>query len=497
MLDFYQIVRLNIVGHGNSTVDSTQIEGDNSGKSRYEFLLAQVQRGQDADDTYVINPIRKTFRIRALILQVGTTCELPLSQTAVPDNKSLPAVNIFEDMNDLINSPIRRNFNVVYDKIEEIECSKCDYKKILCFTWKIEKQWCLIRTSNIQGNQFIQFNTGFFWFVTALDINESLRYLKFISDKNERTRYNVGTMFAPSHDDGYMRGPCATVLEYNLTYRWIDLNQNSALAISRLGDQIADLKQKLDEQDEEQRKKNKNSNSVKPTTTPIINFISCPICKNEFKESKIQQHLKEYIKNPLSKDTVCDKLGMKKQSIAFDKMKELVSKLTDIQVKELVDKIQKLIETYGEKFIEYIPDEMKEQILYNFDKIMIGIIERLLSLNKEITDLRTENNDLSIINRELQDEIKELRRQLLSYQNSNYILLETENKDLKLTNEQLLIKIQELNKNNSTSTVILKDDKKLSVEIKKLSTLIDYFSTKDKKLQMPVSDFPDPHKIQV
>ncbi|CAG8823166.1 20856_t:CDS:1, partial [Racocetra persica] len=74
--------------------------------------------------------------------------------------------------------------------------------------------------------------------------------------------------------------------------------------------------------------------TIKPSnviTTRFINFISCPICKNEFKESEIEQHLKEHIKNLLSKDTVNNKLEIKKQSIAFDKIKELVSKLTDIQ----------------------------------------------------------------------------------------------------------------------------------------------------------------------
>ncbi|CAG8471580.1 9171_t:CDS:2 [Racocetra persica] len=88
-------------------------------------------------------------------------------------------------------------------------------------------------TSNIQG---------FFWFITVLDTNESLRYLKYISDVDETSRYNLGAAFAPSHKDGHLRGLCATVLEFNQTYRWIDLNQNSALAITRLRDQIADLK---------------------------------------------------------------------------------------------------------------------------------------------------------------------------------------------------------------------------------------------------------------
>ncbi|CAG8740130.1 30979_t:CDS:2, partial [Racocetra persica] len=181
----------------NSTIDLTQIGGVNQGSSRYEFLLVQAQEGQDVNDTYTINLIRKTFNIRALILQVGTTCELPLSQAVVPDNSRLLVENVFEDINDLINS------------------------------LKIEKQWCLTYTNNAQRNAFVQFNTGFFWFITALDINESLRHLKYMSDEDERFRYNLGAAFAPSHTD----------------------------AITRLKDQINELNRKLEEDTEEHEKK--------------------------------------------------------------------------------------------------------------------------------------------------------------------------------------------------------------------------------------------------
>ncbi|CAG8758720.1 33378_t:CDS:1, partial [Racocetra persica] len=105
-----------------------------------------------------------------------------------------------------------------------------------------------------------------------------------------------------------------------------------------------------------------------------------------------------------------------------------------------------------------------------------SLSERLINLNKENNDLKNKNNNLSLINIKLQDEIEKLRKQLLGYQNSDYISLEVENKDLKLANKQLLNKIQKLKRNNTTSIVILKDDKKLLIEIKKLSTLIDYFS---------------------
>ncbi|CAG8746175.1 25307_t:CDS:2, partial [Racocetra persica] len=41
----------------------------------------------------------------------------------------------------------------------------------------------------------------FFWFITILDINESLRYLKYMSDEDKRSRYNLGAAFASSRTD--------------------------------------------------------------------------------------------------------------------------------------------------------------------------------------------------------------------------------------------------------------------------------------------------------
>ena len=59
-------------------------------------------------------------------------------------------------------------------------------------------------------------------------------------------------------------------------------------------------------------------------------------------------------------------------------MKEIINKITDVRVKEIIEEIQKLIETYGEQFIDYIHEEMKEQILYNFNKIMMGVIGSII-----------------------------------------------------------------------------------------------------------------------
>ncbi|CAG8695369.1 35738_t:CDS:2, partial [Racocetra persica] len=109
---------------------------------KYQFPLARVQRGTDAGNTYIINPIQKNFNIKAIILQVETSCELPISQAQVPNNNR---------------------------------------------------------------NVFVQFNTGFFWFITALDINESLRYLKYMFNLDERSRYNLDTVFAPGHKAIYLK----------------------------------------------------------------------------------------------------------------------------------------------------------------------------------------------------------------------------------------------------------------------------------------------------
>ena len=59
-------------------------------------------------------------------------------------------------------------------------------------------------------------------------------------------------------------------------------------------------------------------------------------------------------------------------------MKEIINKITDVRVKEIIEEIHKLIKTYSKQFIDYISEEIKEQILYNFDKIMIGVIGSII-----------------------------------------------------------------------------------------------------------------------
>ncbi|KAF0431395.1 hypothetical protein F8M41_005407 [Gigaspora margarita] len=77
----------------------------------------------------------------------------------------------------------------------------------LPITTQIEKQWCITQFSRDNTTGFVQFNTGFYWFVTVNNLNEPLRHLKYISDENESIRYAVSSEFKPKRDDGHLRGP--------------------------------------------------------------------------------------------------------------------------------------------------------------------------------------------------------------------------------------------------------------------------------------------------
>ena len=251
MLDFYQIFKLSIFGNFNDNLLATT----RTRLNMLYFLLSQAQGATDANDNFTINPIKKSFQIRGLILQIDfTTCQLP-NQTGVSANSRLPITTVFENISDPVNSPVLRNFNVVYDQIHTIECSDYDSEQTICFRWQIEKQWCITQFSRDNTTGFVQFNTGFYWFVTVNNLNEPLRHLKYMSDENESTRYAVGSEFKPERDDGHLRGPCAVILESIQSFRWIDLNVNNAQAIRDLGEEIRDLKRKLDEDREERDNK--------------------------------------------------------------------------------------------------------------------------------------------------------------------------------------------------------------------------------------------------
>ncbi|CAG8854843.1 19137_t:CDS:1, partial [Gigaspora margarita] len=108
----------------------------------------------------------------------------------------------------------------------------------------------------------------------------------------------------------------------------------------------------------------------KPSEPISETNVSCPICKINLKQTEIEKHLREHIKNPLSKDFIHDRLKIKKSAIEFD---NIFYKLTDFQIRELIETLQKYIEKYGEQFIDFIPDKMKQEIYYNFNKIMLGV----------------------------------------------------------------------------------------------------------------------------
>ncbi|CAG8854252.1 9895_t:CDS:2, partial [Gigaspora margarita] len=87
----------------------------------------------------------------------------------------------------------------------------------------------------------------------------------------------------------------------------------------------------------------------KPLEPTSDNNISCPIYKINLKQTEIEKHLRQHIRNLLLKDFIY------------------------FQIRELIEILQKYIEKYGEQFIDFISDDMKQEILYNFDKIMLGV----------------------------------------------------------------------------------------------------------------------------
>ncbi|KAF0365728.1 hypothetical protein F8M41_013697 [Gigaspora margarita] len=114
------------------------------------------------------------------------------------------------------------------------------------------------------------------------------------------------------------------------------------------------------------------------TPIPTDSNMSCPICKLELKQTEIEEHLKQHIRNPLSKDFICDRLKINKSIIEFD---NIFYKLTNFQIRELIKTLQKFIEKYGENFINFLSDEMKQEIYYNFNKLMLGIVGAIIKFS--------------------------------------------------------------------------------------------------------------------
>lgn len=238
MLDFYQLMRVHLYGFSND-----------HGVRDLEFLLSTAQGGTDANDTFTINPLKKSFRFRMVILHTDNTCQLVVDQGNVQRNRFIPASDVFEDMNNIVDSPIKKNFNKVYDKVQEIGCSECDQEYYLCNLWNINKQWCIKEISNVEDNVFVRFNTGFYWAVTAIDLDEPFRYLLFRNENREGERYRIGPAFEPA---SFHRGPPGIVLEFTQKYRWISMRLDNALAIS---DRLDELKRKIEDLDENNKKK--------------------------------------------------------------------------------------------------------------------------------------------------------------------------------------------------------------------------------------------------
>jgi hypothetical protein len=76
-----------------------------------------------------------------------------------------------------------------------------------------------------------------------------------MSDEDETSRYDIGSIFSPERLDGHLRGPPAIILESMQAFRYLDLNVNNAQAIRELGEEIRDLKRKLEGDKEENKNK--------------------------------------------------------------------------------------------------------------------------------------------------------------------------------------------------------------------------------------------------
>ncbi|CAG8820705.1 40694_t:CDS:2, partial [Gigaspora margarita] len=97
---------------------------------------------------------------------------------------------------------------------------------------------------------------------------------------------------------------------------------------------------------------NVNEENIKESNANDISDEEYKKTELEFKQTEIEKHLRQHIKNSLSKDFICDRLKIKKK---------------------LIETIEKYIKIYTKQFIDFISDDMKQEILYNFNKIMLGV----------------------------------------------------------------------------------------------------------------------------
>ncbi|CAG8814508.1 11780_t:CDS:1, partial [Dentiscutata erythropus] len=70
-------------------IQSLTVEEENT-ENKYISSLAEGQGRQNTNDVYVINLIRKSFKVRLLILKQDNTCQLTQDED-IGQNASLPS----------------------------------------------------------------------------------------------------------------------------------------------------------------------------------------------------------------------------------------------------------------------------------------------------------------------------------------------------------------------------------------------------------------------
>ncbi|CAG8636923.1 634_t:CDS:1, partial [Acaulospora colombiana] len=80
-----------------------------------------------------------------------------------------------------------------------------------------------------QGNRYIRFTTGYYYYIQVNDLDETYRILRYKNYSDEIQRYSI------DHEcdtDSYLRGSPGIVLETITVTRYIDLNSTNPQAIA-------------------------------------------------------------------------------------------------------------------------------------------------------------------------------------------------------------------------------------------------------------------------
>ncbi|KAF0537619.1 hypothetical protein F8M41_008383 [Gigaspora margarita] len=144
-------------------------------------------------------------------------------------------------------------------------------------------------------------------------------------------------------------------------------------------------------------------------------------------------------------------------------MKEIINKITYIRVKEIIEEIQKLIETYENTNLKIEIENLKRQITLA-DTLII---------------------ETNINNQRLENEITDLNFKLETYQNSELtnIANQIEIKELNTTISYLKNKLENFKLSDSQIK-----DKKILEAISKLSNNINTFSDSKKEFENFISN---------